>query len=220
MGVIYKYHKGPVIDLDYSLLDDPGIWPKDWKDKETSPLVVLYRWFWEDRKQPIVSLREAREDITNVIDLDAAIDIILNDWSIEHIGDNAGVLFTGNGTRLGEMKNLIRHFHGPTKVSNYENCANLTVVVPVKIVEPVTEILCINHHDNPPWGEFDKTNITGEDQLTIAEMVSVDGEVTRIKLPEAGEYLVFDFDGSRDYHWVENISNNHFIFFVLEGYVK
>ena len=216
----YSYHKGPVVNLDYSLLENPmEIWPIE-HNANYSPLSVIAGWYWPSTCGGKVSLKDVRNDITAKFELDHAIDIVLNDWGIEYIGEAVGVVFTGNGTVLGPMTRMIPHVHAPVKEYNYEKCPNLTVIVPVKIVEPVTEEFCVKHYDYVPWDQFEYDKITHDDWFKVREGLDTEGEVERIKLPDAGEYLVVEFEGSRDLHWVDNISNNHYLYFILEGHVR
>lgn len=216
----YSYYDGPAITFNYELLDSPmEIWPAE-PNEAYSPLAVIAGWYWPAINGNKVSLKDVRSDITSTFNLDAAINIILNECGIEYVGEAAGVVFTGNGTVLGPMHKMIPHVHAPVKEYNYEKCPNLTVVVPIKIVEPVTEEFCIKHYDYVPWDQYDYEKITHDEWLAVTETLDTTGEVTRIKLPEQGQYLVVEFEGSRDYHWIDNISNNHYLYFILEGHVK
>ena len=220
MNYKHNYHRGPVVDLDYSLLENPmESWP-DCTGKDYSPIVAVAGWYWPATQGGKVSLKDVRSDITAKFDLDSAIDIILNEWNIEYIGEAVGVVFTGNGTVLGPMSRMIPHVHAPVKEYNYEKCPNLTVVVPVKIVEPVTEEFCLKRYDYVPWDQFEYDKITHDDWLTVTKDLTTDGDVTRVKLPDAGEYLVIEFEGAYDFHWIDNISNNHYLYLILEGHVR
>lgn len=216
----YSYHSGSPIAFNYDLLKQPmEVWPTE-PSSDYSPLAVIAGWYWPATHGGKVSLKDVRSDITSKFDLDSAINVILDEWGVEYIGEAAGVVFTGNDTVLGPMHKMVPHVHAPVKEYDYQKCPNLTVVVPIRIVEPVTEEFCLNHHDYVPWDQFEYDKITHDDWLTVRDGLTVDGEVTRIRLPDMGEYLVVEFEGSRDFHWVDNISNNHYLYFILEGHVK
>ena len=217
----YRYHEGPKINFSYDSLNNPlHIWPDDCADKDYSPLHVLAGWYWQIQLGRKVSIDEAATDVLGQFDLSAAIDIAKNEWKVSEIAESAGVVFTGNGTQFGSMKKMIPHVHAPIKEFDYKKCPNLTVIVPISVTEPVTDEICFNHHSNVPWEQYDFNNLTFDDWREMADNLSVEGEVTRIKLPEMGQYLVVEFDGSHDYHWVDNISNNHYLYLILEGHIN
>jgi len=90
-----------------------------------------------------------------------------------------------------------------------------TVVMPLSIVEPVTETLCFAWQDIP----YETMNIpkdTGgwENSLRIAETYNDRSNVHRIRFPNEGEYLTFYFDSSHYLHWSELETNNEFLCLV------
>ena len=224
-SINHRYHKAPVASFNYNLLNNPQeVWPNNRNDgeyyKDFSPVCLISSLFHSSEKSDRVTLESIRGAITAHYDLSHAIEILKNKWKVRYVGQGAGVVFTGNGTALGPMKNMMPHVHPPVKTYRYKKCPTITVVVPVKIVEPVTEYFCFNHQENVPWDQFDLSTVTSVEWFKIAKDYNLSDDVTRIKLPDAGEYLVVEFDSSRDFHWIENISNNHYMFFVIDGHVK
>lgn len=215
----YQYYRGSPVTFNYDFLDTAKLWPNP-SPNGTDPLVVVKGWYWPLEQGKKVSLKEVRDEITAEIDFNEALDIILNKCSVEYIGEAVGVAFTGNGTSLGPMKKMFPHVHAPVKECDYKKCPNLTVVIPIKITEPITDEICFSKQTNVPWDTVDLPNVTDDDWLRVANQLTITENVERIKLPNEGEYLVVEFEGSTDLHWVDNISNNHYLYLILEGHVK
>lgn len=115
-----------------------------------------------------------------------------------------------------------KHFHAPE--TNSEGVygepgirRTITVAIPTKIVDEVSEQVC--------WQEFDydfvgKTPIYNGYQNVEwqQENLALSDEVTKIDMPKPGQYLVLDFIASHTLHWVENLKDtaNEFIFLVQD----
>lgn len=92
-----------------------------------------------------------------------------------------------------------------------------TVVIPIKIVEPVTETLCFAWQDIP----YDQMNINEEalkweSSLSLLDSYNDRSNMQRIKFPEMGQHLVFTFNSSNYLHWSELDTNNEFICLVQD----
>jgi hypothetical protein len=115
-----------------------------------------------------------------------------------------------------------KHFHAPEPDSNNVYVEpgirrTITVAIPTKIIDEVTEQVC--------WQEFDydfvgKTPIYNGYQNVEwqQENLALHDTVTKIDMPKPGQYLVLDFIASHTLHWVENSqsTNNEFIFLVQD----
>lgn len=124
------------------------------------------------------------------------------------IVNNAGVLFQGNGTGiLPDRPRIFEHYHpsdGPTK-------RTVTLIAPIRIVEEITETVCFNYHP-----ELDQVE-SQEEWIRNCLNTKVEGEVIKCKFPDIGEYLILDFDSTHYLHWVEGITNNHYLIFVFDS---
>ena len=92
-----------------------------------------------------------------------------------------------------------------------------TVVIPINIVEPVTETVCFAWQ-NIPYEKMDmmKDVMGWENTLRLSEEYNDRSNVQRIKFPEKGEYLTFYFDSSHYLHWSELETNNEFLCLVQD----
>lgn len=92
-----------------------------------------------------------------------------------------------------------------------------TVVMPIRIVEPVTETLCFAWQ-NIPYESMDLIkDVAGwENSLKIVEEYNDRTNGERIKFPDEGEYLTFYFDSSHYLHWSELETQNEFLCLVYD----
>lgn len=112
------------------------------------------------------------------------------------------------------------HVHLPycDKNGKYLFPRNTTVVIiPMKIVEPVTETVHFawqdipyEEHDVRTLGHFTGRHKTYH-QINVAETYNDLTNEHVLKLPTVGQYLVCSFESSRYLHWTSNVSNNEFI---------
>lgn len=111
-----------------------------------------------------------------------------------------------------------KHFHPPARNLEFKYIANTrrttTVVVPTKLRNEVSEVLCVQRYDFEFKGkDYVPYSYQREDWFERFPKV---GEVERIRMPNEGEYLVLDFESSHLVHWIENSldSKNEFICLV------
>ena len=112
------------------------------------------------------------------------------------------------------------HLHTPQRTTDglYKGPRmTATVVIPIRIVEPVTETLCFAWQNVP----YEKMNINStalnwESSLTLLDSYNDRSNVQRIKFPEMGQYLTLYFDSSQHLHWSELDTNNEFICLVQD----
>lgn len=104
-------------------------------------------------------------------------------------------------------RNLDGSYKGPRMTA--------TVVIPIRIVEPVTETLCFAWQDIPYETMDLVKDVAGwENSLKIAEEYNDRSNVQRIRFPNEGEYLTFYFDSSHYLHWSELETQNEFLCLV------
>jgi hypothetical protein len=112
------------------------------------------------------------------------------------------------------------HFHTPKRNLSGEYLGpkmTATVIIPIKIVEPVTETLCFSWQDIP-YESMDLNNdvVGWEKSLALAEQCKELSNTQRIRFPNEGEYLTFYFDSSHYLHWSELNTQNEFICLVQD----
>lgn len=113
-----------------------------------------------------------------------------------------------------------KHFHAPEPDSNnvYPEPGirrTITVAIPTKIVDEVSEQVCLQEFDYDFVGKTPIYN--GYQNIEWQQQnLSMHDEVTKIDMPKPGQYLVLDFIASHTLHWVENTLDtaNEFIFLV------
>lgn len=110
------------------------------------------------------------------------------------------------------------HTHKPERYQSGKYKAprmTATVVIPINIVEPVTETMCFAWQ-NIPYETMDIVkDVAGwENSLRISEEYNDRTHVQRIAFPKMGEYLTFYFDSSQYLHWSELETNNEFLCLV------
>lgn len=111
-----------------------------------------------------------------------------------------------------------KHFHTPRCDHNGKYLGprmTATVIIPINIIDPVTEVVCFAEQDI----QYDDINIRElmlgwEQALELAEIYNDTSNVTKIKFPELGKYLVFYFDSSKYLHWTEADTRNEFVCLV------
>jgi hypothetical protein len=114
-----------------------------------------------------------------------------------------------------------KHFHPPaTNKNNVYDLAHrrtITAVIPTKLVEPVTEQVCMQKFDYDFIGKTPIYNVY-QDVNWQNENLKISPNIERIDMPKPGQYLILDFISSHTLHWVENShsTNNEFIFLVQD----
>jgi hypothetical protein len=112
------------------------------------------------------------------------------------------------------------HFHTPKRDKDGKYTGprmTTTVIIPIKIVEPVTETLCFSWKD-VPYESMDlmKDVVGWENSLNLVEEYHNNTNVQRIRFPNEGEYLTFHFNSSHYLHWSELNTQNEFICLVQD----
>jgi hypothetical protein len=114
-----------------------------------------------------------------------------------------------------------KHFHPPTTNKNnvYElpHRRTITAVIPTKLVDPVTEQVCMQKFDYDFIGKTPIYNVY-QDVNWQNKNLKISPNIERIDMPKPGQYLILDFISSHTLHWVENShsTNNEFIFLVQD----
>lgn len=113
-----------------------------------------------------------------------------------------------------------KHFHPPATGEGNLYASpgyrrTLTAVIPTKIVDPVTEKVCLQSFNYDFIGKSPVYNAYQNKEWQDANL-DISPNVEKIDLPQAGQYLILDFPSSHTLHWVENSLNteNEFIFLV------
>lgn len=142
-----------------------------------------------------------------------------------YVGKNSGSVFDLENGQVHKHRHVHKHFHYPRMdrihYGNYlaNTRRTVTAVIPINISDPVTEMVCWipfeydflstpntepGHHKQAQWIK---------DNLTIDEHA-----MQKVRLPEAGQYLILDFDSAHNLHWIANAegSNNEYICLVLD----
>jgi hypothetical protein len=225
----YKYHSGPKVDFNYELLKNVAYWPSefpaeyvnDMNAKEVGKLAILKTWYEPFETNSKLSIDLAAESLKE-FNIDIAIEILKTEWGVESVCDTAGIIFSGNGTELATTKSLIPHLHVPNPTYNNKYAPTITVIMPIRVVEPVIEEFCNVPNIHIDWDQYDADdffyrNALASLSLDLLNKVDVHS-ATRIPYPKEGEYLVIEFDGKTDYHWVENLTNNHYLYLVVNSH--
>ena len=115
-----------------------------------------------------------------------------------------------------------KHFHPPAAGPDMRFVApgtrrTITAVLPIRIVEPVTEMVCLQQFEFDFVGKEPHPNSYQDPSWQKQNLTEV-GEVIKIPMPPMGSHLILDFVSSHTLHWVENNSNtnNEFIFLVQD----
>ena len=114
-----------------------------------------------------------------------------------------------------------KHFHPPAANANnvYELSTRrtITAVIPTKIVDPVSEQVCLQKFEYDFVGKSPIYNAY-QDSDWQEQNLLLDDMIEKIDMPKPGQYLILDFVSSHTLHWVENNSNtnNEFIFLVQD----
>lgn len=109
------------------------------------------------------------------------------------------------------------HLHARNPLDRSKDMRTVTVVLPYKIVEPVDTYVKFQYIDY----DIDKTS--GHDiSLTRDYFLHTEPDpdlpTQDIKLPDVGQYLIIDFNGTECLHWVENSgSKNEYICLLFES---
>ena len=170
---------------------------QEWLDTSTSPI-------------PLIELQNIMSDKFSV-----SAPKMFEELSkrIEYVYGSMAVM-VGEGSKYVAHK----HFHPRAYNSTGElsaDCRTVTVVVPYKITGPVTEKICFNPQTFTPDQERELRWI----KHTHSEYTDVKGEVFEIKMPDAGQYLIFDFNSSSVLHWTEQedkSSTNEFLCLLFQ----
>lgn len=134
------------------------------------------------------------------------------------------LIYTGKGKSENPINlgpgQVQAHLHTPqrTKDGLYKGPRmTATVIIPINIVEPVTETLCFSWKD-VPYESMDlmKEVVGWENSLNLAEEYYDDTNVQRLRFPNEGEYLTLYFDSSHYLHWSELDTNNEFLCLVQD----
>ena len=112
------------------------------------------------------------------------------------------------------------HFHTPKRNADGKYIGprmTATVIIPIKIVEPVTETLCFSWQDVPYESMDLNSEVVGwEKSLSLVDQYNDLSTTQRIRFPNEGEYLTFYFDSSHYLHWSELDTKNEFICLVQD----
>lgn len=139
-------------------------------------------------------------------------DFLLDFFDAGEYINNCNIFFQGNGTKLRNKEKTFKHIHPPIDGSN---TMTFTIIAPIEINEPITETLCLNEQTIREC-EYE----SHEDWLTSSCDLGAEGEVVKIKYPDAGNILVVNFDSSKNVHWVEGITTNKYLILIVDGYKK
>lgn len=168
---------------------------------------------WLDNSTKPISITEIQSIMANRFSLFAPKMFEALSARIDYVYGSMAVM-VGEGSKYVSHK----HFHPRAYDSTGErsvDCRTVTVVVPHKINGPVTEKVCFNPQTFTPEQEKALRWI----KHTHAEYEEVKGEVFSIKLPDEGQYLIFDFNSSSVLHWTEQTdrtSRNEFLCLLFQ----
>lgn len=232
----YRYINGqPCENFDYSWIYnqaeklkniDPTITPKSWQwyNNNWTPINILLRY----KTDP-----NTNEEVKYTIDYSEQ---VLKDTGFDNpIAFDAIRQYTNTATRTlliyagkGKETDPINlgpgqvqaHLHTPERNSDgsYKGPRmTATVIIPIKIVEPVTETLCFAWQNIPyETMNINEDALNWESSLSLLDTYNDLSNVQRIKFPEMGQYLTFYFDSSHYLHWSELDTNNEFICLVQD----
>lgn len=115
-----------------------------------------------------------------------------------------------------------KHFHAPPTDENNVYASpgyrrTITAVIPTKIVDPVTEQVCLQQFDYDFVGKTPIYN-SYQNREWQEQNLDISTDIAKIKLPNPGQYLILDFTSSHTLHWIENNFNtrNEFICLVQD----
>lgn len=112
------------------------------------------------------------------------------------------------------------HFHPHSPIDKTKDSRTVTVVVPYKVVEPSTSYVKFQYNDQ----SVDK--ISGLDMDIVRDNIlrtepDPDLPIQSIKMPDAGEYLLIDFNATKCFHWVDdNGCKNEYLCLVVETFLE
>lgn len=234
--VDFKYVSGsPYQDYDYSWIQENA---NELASIEQEKSPNTYRWLRNNWTPINIMLRyqideETGEEISKPVEYseqilrDSGFD---NELAFELIRKHTSqvsrtlLIYAGPGPKKDEIAfspgRVQPHFHTPKRDKNGQYTGprmTATVIIPIKIVEPVTETLCFSWKD-VPYESMDlaKDVVGWENSLKLAEDYFGSENTQKIRFPNEGEYLTFYFDSSHYLHWSELDTKNEFICLVQD----
>ena len=134
------------------------------------------------------------------------------------------MLFAGKHSNVASLREGISnhlHFKRPTR----EFCRTVTALIPIDIVEPITEHLSFQWTDVPfpqletkTWEKVSNKEIRREySKAFLKSLRAAKGNpVEQVFLPNQNELLIIDFNSYNYIHSVDNFTNNSFLIYIFD----
>jgi hypothetical protein len=213
----YYYIDGPIVEFDYrKYVNNPNY-------RSDPPILGMLNPKVEDNKEVATSTEEIIALYQSTFDLDATI-AFDEVKKLTTEADRAFIVYVTkeNDAYIDTSRGHIhKHFHHPRYALDEERryIANerrtVSVIIPIKIVDPVTEML--------RWTDFEFDFTTSKHERNqikwIADNLKIDEtNIQEVKMPDSGQYLILDFASSHNMHWIENApgSNNEYLCLILD----